>query len=100
MSIEDNFNLKQAATLACLDLSDSELAELSVKAAKIINAFEVLKELDVSRVEPLYTFKSEIELREDEPFEELLSEEVLNLSANSTDGYFKAPRAVGGDDVI
>lgn len=84
--------IKHIAKLARLGLSEKEMGKMEKELSSILEYFEKLKEVDVSKVEP--TFHSvpiENVMREDKVNEKskTQSTKLLYLAPETKDGYLK-----------
>jgi len=85
-------DVKHIAKLARLGLSEKEMEKMEKELSSILEYFEKLKEVDVSKIEP--TFHSvpiENVMREDEinAKRETQSAKLLYLAPETKDGYLK-----------
>ncbi len=92
--------LERAAKLSRIEMTTSELSAMAPKAKSIFSAFDKLSKLDTSGIEPLYTFRETIELRDDEAREVLNTKKLFGNAPESESGHFVVPRVIGGDDVF
>ncbi len=84
--------IKHIAKLARLGLSEKEMGKMEKELSSILEYFEKLKEVDVSKVEP--TFHSvpiENVMREDKINEKYKAQstKLLYLAPDTKDGYLK-----------
>jgi len=82
------------ATLVRLGVSDDEVDRFGEQLSDILEAFEVLQEVDTTDVPPTaHSIALESVMRDDEPAPSLPEEEVLANAPNREDDFFKV-RAV------
>lgn len=85
--------VEHVALLARLDLTEEEIQEHSQQLNKILEAMEVLDQVDTSNVEPLaHILPIKNVLREDEIGPTLSIEEVLQNAPEAEDRMFKVPK--------
>lgn len=83
------------AFLARLELSDEEVGTLGGHLNRLLENFELLKELDTQNVEPTsHTIPVHNVLRQDVCRPSLSQEEVLSNAPERIDGTFEVPRIV------
>lgn len=83
------------AFLARLELSDEEVGTLGGHLNRLLENFELLKELDTENVEPTsHTIPVRNVLRQDLCRPSLSQEEVLSNAPERIDGTFEVPRIV------
>lgn len=92
----DPQDVKKAARLARLEMTDSELMGVQEKLQTVLNFFQSLQEVSVEGIPPFFHGVQKMELREDRVEPSLPNEEVLRNAPESLDGCFKLPRIVGG----
>jgi aspartyl-tRNA(Asn)/glutamyl-tRNA(Gln) amidotransferase subunit C len=100
MSDKISLLLEKAAKLSRIEMSEADLEDIAPKAEAIFAAFDKLSALDTTGLEPLYTFRDEIEMRDDDVIESISTEELFSLAPESDSGHYTVPRVIGGDDVF
>jgi aspartyl-tRNA(Asn)/glutamyl-tRNA(Gln) amidotransferase subunit C len=89
--------VKKVADLAKLEFAATELAELTGEMNHILGYIDLLKEVDVSNVEPLENLNEDVEqmvLRPDAMRPSLTVEQALSNAPKSADGYFLVPKVL------
>lgn len=85
-------DVKKVAQLANLELSESELQEMSSHLGRILEYFEVLNQVDTEQVEPLaHPIEVVNVFRNDELTEMLPREEALKNVPETNGKYFVVP---------
>jgi len=88
-------DVEHVALLARLELTDEENQEQLEKLNQILDAMEVLNQVDTSHVEPLaHVLPINNVFREDELKESLPREKVLQNAPDHEEGMFKVPKIV------
>ncbi|NLT96409.1 MAG: Asp-tRNA(Asn)/Glu-tRNA(Gln) amidotransferase subunit GatC [Clostridia bacterium] len=88
-------DVEHVALLARLELTDEEKQEQLEKLNQILDAMEVLNQVDTSHVEPLaHVLPINNVFREDELKESLPREKVLQNAPDHEEGMFKVPKIV------
>lgn len=83
------------ATLARLEISPQQAAELGAQMDDILGYMDKLNELDTASVEPMYTpVEQPGFLREDEVAKEFDRSDILRNAPESDGEYFIVPRIV------
>lgn len=86
--------IRHLATLVRLGISDDEADRFGEQLSDILEAFEVLQQVDTTDVPPTaHSIALESVMREDVPAPSLPGEEVLANAPNREDDYFRV-RAV------
>jgi len=84
----DPEEVRHVASLARIDLDESEVEQFTERFADVLAAFEALDEVpEVEREEELANV-----MRPDEVEESLSQDEALSNAPETEDGYFKGPR--------
>ena len=86
--------LRRAAELARLELSDDELGELAPGFGRVLAAFEALREWPV---EARLDAASKPRRREDQPIPSLERASLLERAPDPQDGFFGVPKTLGGE---
>lgn len=86
--VVDEADVKHAATLARMELTDEEIAQFQSEFAAIFSYFDRLDE--VPDIEPDHDLVNV--LRSDEVRDSLSQEDALANAHDVEDGYFKGPR--------
>ncbi len=87
-------DVEKVAKLARLKLTDEEKEEFSRDLNEILEAFEIIKNVDTEGVEPAYLpIDVEDVLREDE-VKEPLGRILLELTEQKEKEYFRGPKIV------
>lgn len=83
--------VKHIAKLARLGLTKKEIEKFQKELSKILDYIEKLKEVDISKVEPLsHPIRIENVMRSDESQKpKLESQKLLELAPESKEGYLK-----------
>ncbi len=85
--------VRHVADLARLGLTDEETKRAGEQLGVILDAVEVIRELDLEGVPPTANpLHLTNVFRADEPGEELTQEEALSQAPETLDGYFAVPR--------
>ncbi len=85
-------DVKKVAQLANLELSETELQEMSAHLGSILEYVEVLNQVETDQIEPLAHPIDVVNVfREDEPTEMLPREEALKNAPESDGNYFIVP---------
>jgi aspartyl-tRNA(Asn)/glutamyl-tRNA(Gln) amidotransferase subunit C len=88
-------DVEHVALLSRLELTDEEKQEHLEKLNQILDAMEVLNQVDTSAVEPLaHVLPIKNVLREDELRESLPREKALQNAPEKEEGMFKVPKIV------
>ena len=86
----DREEVKHLALLVRLGLSDAEVERFREQLSDILEAFEVLQQVDTTDVSPTsHSVALGNVLRDDEPDPSLPADEVLANAPNQEEGYFK-----------
>ncbi|MCB1651574.1 MAG: Asp-tRNA(Asn)/Glu-tRNA(Gln) amidotransferase subunit GatC [Alphaproteobacteria bacterium] len=94
MSI-DKETVVKVARLACLDMSEDELARVGPQINGILKWMEQLNEVDTEGVEPLANVVNiDLKLRADEVTDGDCSKAVLANAPEETQGFFVVPKVV------
>lgn len=84
--------VKKVAKLARLGLTEKEVKKFQKELSSILDYIEKLKEVDVSKVEPVsHSIKIENVMREDEPKEKNLEmrKKIIEMAPEKKEGYLK-----------
>lgn len=88
-------DVEHVALLSRLELTDEEKQEQLEKLNKILDAMEVLNQVDTSQVKPLaHVLPIKNVLREDELRESLPQEKALQNAPEQEDGMFRVPKII------
>jgi len=85
-------NVKHIAELARLGLSEKEINEMQKELSSILDYFEKIKKIDVSKIEPTsHSVKVENVMRKDEKVsgKSEHKKELVDLAPDSEKGYIK-----------
>ena len=89
----DEAQVRKVAQLGRLDLSDKEIAEITIHLSGILGYVEKLNEVDTSNVEPLaHCLPVSNVFRADEIKESLGTEKTLANAPQSDEDFFKVPK--------
>ena len=91
ITIED---VRRVAKLAGLALSDAETARMASELGRIIEAFSVIRRLDLPDSRPAEAVRVEA-LREDQPRAALGQKSALGLAGEVESALFVVPRVLG-----
>ena len=87
-------DINRVAKIARLELSEEEKEEYSKDLNEILEAFEIIKDVDTEGVEPAYIpIDVEDVFREDEE-QEPLGRVLLDLTEQKEKEYFRGPKIV------
>jgi len=87
--------VRETALLARLQLSDEEVARMTVELDAILGYMETLGKLDVADVPPTtHAVPMELRLRADEPGPHLPPQEALADAPRRQDDYFEVPKII------
>ncbi len=85
--------VEKVASIASLELSDTEKEDLKDDMENILDWFSRLDEINTESVEPAFQpIDVKNEMREDEVEETLERKEALGNTDNKEDGFFKGPK--------
>ena len=89
----------RVAELANLELGEAEAESLRAQLDSILNYIDKLKELDVSRIEPLAQVlhsagNADAALRDDIPHPSRVAETILEQAPEAKKPYFRVPRVI------
>ncbi|NWF93448.1 MAG: Asp-tRNA(Asn)/Glu-tRNA(Gln) amidotransferase subunit GatC [Syntrophaceae bacterium] len=88
-------DIEKVARLARIELSEEEKVTLGNQLEQILTYVEQLNQLDTTGVEPTsHAVPIYNAFREDETRPSFPREEVLSISPDQEDGYFKVPRII------
>jgi len=88
-------DIKTYEAIAKLDLTENERAQVSQVADLLFESFEVLRDIDVTDVEPLVSVICTQNVLRDDMSAKLISrEELLANAPEQYDGYFQVPEAL------
>ena len=91
----DKALIKHVASLARLNLTESEIKEFLPQLKEILDAFSKIKQVDTKNVKPSYhVVDIKNALREDIPKKCLDNETALKNTKHKKEGYFKGPKVV------
>lgn len=91
--------LKYIASLAKLEVKESELEEYTADLSKILEYVKKLDEADTDNIEPMFhPFETKNHLRDDVRKESLPRETAMKNapSADANNEYFKVPKVISG----
>ncbi len=95
MIINDEL-IKKIATLARLEVKESEKEKLKTDMQKIINYFEILNEIDTAHIEPMYTpIESSVELRKIESISSNCVDRIIENFPEKEGRLLKVPSIYG-----
>tara|TARA_Y100000310_G_scaffold139131_1_gene138364 strand:+ start:19110 stop:19394 length:285 start_codon:yes stop_codon:yes gene_type:complete len=87
--------IEHVASVARLHLTESEIKKFTPQLKETLDFFSKLQEVNTSGVKPSFQpIEIKDSLREDTPDECLTQEDVLSLSKQTKDGYFKGPKII------
>ncbi len=91
----DNQLISRLETLARLELSEAERAQIQPDLNKILNMVDKLNELEIDDVEPLVYLNQEGDReRKDEVGNQLTTEDALKNARDNDGTYFRVPKFV------
>jgi len=94
MSISKD-QVKYVAHLARLDLTDAELNTFAAQLDKIVEYIDQLKQLDVSKIDPMeHVLALSNVKRKDELKESLETKEILENAPQKEKTFFKLPKVI------
>jgi len=87
--------IRKVAKVARLDLSDQEVNKFIPQFKEVLEAFEVLRQADISGLTPAF-HPVDIQARErkDIPKQGLTQEQSLSTTTHKLNGYFKGPKVM------
>lgn len=89
----DRKMVERVALLSRLELSETEINQLSTQLSAIVGYIEKINALDTEQVEPLaHCLPVHNVLRDDVPGPSLSNDDALANAPDQTDGYFKVPK--------
>ena len=92
--------LRHVEKLSRLEISDESRDKLKKQLAEIIEFVNKLKSIDVEGLSSKYSVTMEKQyLRHDEPDETLSRDDVLASAPESSDGFFKVPPVIEGEEL-
>ena len=87
--------IEKLASVARLNLKESEIKKFLPQLKDIMNAFSKLDEVKTDKVKPSFQpVELKNHMRADKKGKCLTQEEALSNTEHKKDGYFKGPRAV------
>jgi len=95
----DGKTVEHVAKLSRLELGDDEIETFTSELARIVEYFDQLKEVDVSKDEPMAHAAQGAQgalLREDEPGRSLPRTKALEGAPSTRDGFFRVPPVIDG----
>ena len=90
----DRKTVEHVAKLSRLDLGDDEIETFTSQLARIVEYFDQLKEIDVSKDEPMAHAAEGALLREDEVARSLPRGKALDGAPSVRDGFFRVPPVI------
>lgn len=86
---------KKTASLARLELTEAEHADVAPKLEAILGMFDTLKAINTDNVEPLANVSGQaLALREDAVTDGNCRDKVLANAPDETQGFFSVPKVV------
>lgn len=90
--------LDQALRLARLHVPEQERAGFARDFARVLESFALLRELDVSGLEPLRSPSTRVDSVRDDRLQPSLERDTLLAGApRAEDGFFSVPKTIGGE---
>lgn len=90
--------IDQALRLARLHVPEHERASFARDFARVLESFALLRELDVSGLEPLRTPSTRVDSLRDDRLEPAFERErLLEIAPQAQDGFFAVPKTIGGE---
>ena len=87
--------IEKVASVARLNLKESEVKKFLPQLKNILNAFSKIDEVKTEKTKPSFQpVELKNQMREDKKGKCLSQEEALSNTEHKKDGYFKGPRAV------
>jgi aspartyl-tRNA(Asn)/glutamyl-tRNA(Gln) amidotransferase subunit C len=87
--------IRKISSLARLDLDDDELSQFTTQLGRILEYFELLNELDTSKIEPaVYPVDIRGPERKDEEQESPSRESILANTTHKQDGFYVVPKVL------
>ena len=87
--------IEKVASVARLNLKESEIKKFLPQLKDILNALSKIDEIKTDKVKPSFQpVELKNRMREDKKGKCLTQEEALSNTEHKKDGYFKGPRAV------
>ena len=94
MKIDDK-TLDKIASLAKLEIADSEREQLKSDMTAILDWVEKLNELDTDKTTEITQMTSEINrLRDDEQVRNLSNQQAMQNASEKSDGFFVVPKVI------
>jgi len=94
MSI-DSKDVEKLAYLACLDISEKDIASTTNSIGEVLALIDQLQKLDTSEIEPLsHPLDAKQRLRADEVTEQDQRESFQALAPLCEDGFYLVPRVI------
>ncbi|MHC4202186.1 MAG: Asp-tRNA(Asn)/Glu-tRNA(Gln) amidotransferase subunit GatC [Planctomycetota bacterium] len=90
----DRKTVEHVAKLSRLDLAEAEIETFTSELARIVEYFDQLGELDVSKDEPMAHAAEGALLREDELGRSLPRTKALDGAPAARDGFFRVPPVI------
>jgi aspartyl-tRNA(Asn)/glutamyl-tRNA(Gln) amidotransferase subunit C len=88
-------DVRETALLARLQLSDEEIARMTVELDAILGYMETLGKLDVSEVPPTtHAVPLDLRMRADEPGPQLAPDDALGDAPRRQDDLFEVPKII------
>ncbi len=92
----DRKTVEHVAKLSRLELGDDEIETFTSELARIVEYFDQLRELDVSKDQPMAHAAEGALLREDELGRSLPRAKALDGAPGARDGFFRVPPVIDG----
>ena len=90
----DRRTVEHVAKLSRLELGDDEIETFTSQLARIVEYFDQLKTIDVSKDEPMAHAAQGALLREDELGRSLSRKDALAGAPSARDGFFRVPPVI------
>ncbi len=88
-------DVRYVANLACLELSDAEVAEFQPQLEAILGYMDTLSKLDVSGIDPTAHSAHRLgRMRDDVPHPSLTPQAVLQNAPDQAQGQIRVPKVV------
>lgn len=87
--------MRRIARLARLDISDAEAEEYRASLSAVVGYMSRLRDVDLSRVEPLaHIGETHTRLDDDAPGAPLSNDALMKLAPDSWEGFVKVPKVL------
>lgn len=90
-----NEQIQKIANLARIHVTDAEVEAMAGKVSDIVSWVEQLNEIDTDNVEPMMAVENTLRMRDDEPGNDNITEQVLENTSERKLDFYAVPKFVG-----